>query len=109
MLSSLLFRLSISPLSHALRNAKGFESQYQRRPVRHLLFMDDLKVFEESKVRLDKTIKKVEGVSRAMEMSFGLPKCAVAHVRQGRVVRREPLRLESSGEMAEVPYGGTYR
>lgn len=51
-LSPLLFCLCIAPLSKVLNGEKGFTSQYQPRPITHLLFMDDLKIYAESQAEL---------------------------------------------------------
>ena len=62
-LSPLLFVLAVAPLSSFLGLAGGFSSPHHESPVTHLLFMDDLKVFEESKVELDSTVEGVQGLS----------------------------------------------
>ena len=47
-LSPILFCLCVAPLSHCLRQREGFQSQWQTQAVTQLMFMDDLKVYEES-------------------------------------------------------------
>ena len=86
-LSPLLFCLCIAPLSHALYNGTGYESRFLARPLTHLLFMDDLKVFDESQENLQKKVKAVEDTSSAVGMELGLKKCAVAHIVGGKVVQ----------------------
>ena len=56
-LSPLLFVLAVAPLSSFLGLSGGFSSPHHESPVTHLLFMDDLKVFEENKVELDSTVE----------------------------------------------------
>jgi hypothetical protein len=51
-LSPLVFWLCVAPLSHALSERKGFNSNYQVKTITHLMFMDDLKLYEESKGEL---------------------------------------------------------
>lgn len=77
-LSPLLFCLTVAPLSNELREGRGFRSEFQRHPVTHLMFMDDLKVYEENSEKLESTLRKVEDISTAIGMSLGLRKCAVA-------------------------------
>ena len=84
-LSPLLFCLCVAPISHALSVGGGFKSRFQPKPVTHIFFMDDLKVYEECKQDLEATLSMVEGVSEAVGMKLGLKKCAVAHMRAGRV------------------------
>ena len=50
--------------------------------------MDDLKVYEESKRDLEATLSMVEAISEVVGMKLGLRKCAVAHMRAGRVRSR---------------------
>ena len=60
-LSPLLFSLVVAPLSKLLGVAGGFGSPYQQAPVTHLLYMDDLKVYEESQAELESTLAVVDG------------------------------------------------
>lgn len=70
-MSPLLICLCVAPLSHEPRmKEKGFiESEYQLSPITHLMFMDDLKVYEQSKSQLDNTVRVVEKVSEALGMT----------------------------------------
>lgn len=85
-LSPLLFCLSVAPLSHALRSGGGYRSQFQMEPLTHLMFMDDLKVYEQSPQELEATSQVAENVTGAVGMKLGAKKCAVAHMRAGRIV-----------------------
>ncbi len=73
------------------------------------MFADNLKVHEEAPEKMRQTMRKVEDVSGAMGMTMGLRKCAVAHVRGGRVVRTGPLRLKPGTCICEIGDGHTYR
>ena len=46
------------------RESKGFESRHLAKPLTHLSFIDDLKVFETSKRDLQLTLDKVETLAR---------------------------------------------
>lgn len=105
-LSPLLFCLCIAPLSRVLSRRPGFSSRYQEEPVCHQFFMDDLKVYEEDKERLDETAGIVE---EAMGMTLGLRKCATAHAIRGRVVEQGDTVLPTGGTMEEVQYGQSYK
>ena len=87
-LSPLLFCLAVAPLSSMLRQAGGFKSQYQPRPITHLMYMDDLKVYETDPEELEATAVRVESTSNAFGMQLGADKCRVAHLKRGRVVER---------------------
>ena len=69
--------------------------------------MDDLKVFEESKTELESTLGVVEGLASAVGMSLGVRKCAVAHLRAGRV--RQLGGITSSGDEIEELGEWSYR
>ena len=106
-LSPILFCLSIAPLSHGLRKMRGFQGRHQT--VSHLLFMDDLKIFAESREDLRKATMEGWKVSTALGMQFGLGKCAVAHAKAGRIAAGDALRLQSGATIPNVQYGETYR
>ena len=75
-LSPLLFVLTVAPLSSFLRLAGGVQSAHHESAVTHLLFMDDLKVFERSQEDLEATVEGVEGLSAAVGITLGARKCA---------------------------------
>ncbi len=79
-LSPLLFCLAVSPLSEALRERVGFQSKFHVMPVTHQMYVDDLKLYAESKEMLERMVGVTEEVSAAVGMEFGLKKCAVAHL-----------------------------
>ena len=55
-LSPLLFCLSVAPLSELLISGGGFDSEFQCKPLTHLSFMDDMKLYEESREELEATV-----------------------------------------------------
>ena len=77
-LSPLIFVLAVALLSSFLRIAGGYSVAHYASPVTHLLFMDDLKVFEESKAEVESTLEVAERLARAVGMSLVARKCAVA-------------------------------
>lgn len=70
------------------------------------MYMDDFKVYEESRARLEDTMETIEEVSGAVGMVLGLRKYAVAHVKAGRVERGGSMGLRTG---REIPEGDTYR
>ena len=103
-LSPLLFCLCIAPLSHVLRAGGGFRSAFHEEPITHVF----LKVYEESKEELEATMTVVNGTSRAVGMRLGLRKCAVAHMRAGRV-RRGGGVAAGGAFVEEVKEGEAYK
>ena len=74
-----------------------------------LLFMDGLKVFDESQEKLQKKVEVVEDTSSAVGMELGLKKCAVARIVGGKVVQGGSLILATGAAIEDVEYGSTYR
>ena len=69
--------------------------------------MDDLKVFERSQEDLEAVVEGLEGLSTAVGMTLGAGKCAVAHLRAGRLRQRGGV--EFQGDDIEEISGSTYR
>ena len=68
---------------------------HPERPISHLLFMDDLKVYAGDKDKLGKVVDLVDDVSVPMGMNLGLRKRAVAHMIGGVVCQEgEDLTLK---------------
>jgi hypothetical protein len=84
-LSPLLFIISLFPLSHILRNSNyGFrKTKDPVKPISHLLYMDDIKLFGKNSKELHNLISIVKDYSDRMKMSFGLEKCKIVHVKRG--------------------------
>lgn len=49
------------------------------------------------------------GISEALEMSLGLPKCSMVLMVAGKLTKRGPTNLPTGQRIEEVPYGETYR
>ena len=82
---------------------------YLDTPVTHLFFMDDLKMYAESQETLGDTLVVMDRVSHVVGMELGLRKCAVPHVRHGKVVDGENYLLPEERTIECVAQGGTYR
>lgn len=107
-LSPLLFCLVIAPVSWALRKGLGFNSRYHQQPLTHQFFMDDLKIYADSKRALRRASRRAERSARAVGMKLGLRKCATCHIEKGRIVEGGDLHL-AEGTITEVEYGSTYK
>lgn len=70
------------PLTLVLQKMRaGYRLAKDMKPISHLLFMDDLKLYGASKDQLDSLVQVVRIVLQDIKMSFGLDKCAVLEVR----------------------------
>ena len=87
---------------------EGVYSAFHGSPVTHLMFVDDLKIYEESAAELQSTLEVAEGFSVAVGMTLGVRKCAVAHLRAGRVRSQGGVETERS-TINEISRGDSYR
>ena len=85
-LSPLLFVLCMIPFSLILRKAKfGYELGDKKTRIKHLLFMDDLKLFAKSNDQIDSLVSTVYTVSEDIGMEFEIKKCEVLVPKQAKV------------------------
>jgi len=94
-LSPILFIMSLFPLSHViLNNELGYkmkltkptkENGSDKIRINHLLYMDDIKLYAESPQQLQRLINAVKDYSDSMKMKFGLEKCKIVDVVNGRL------------------------
>ena len=76
------------------------------KPINHLLFMDDLKLYGASKDQLDSLVQVVRIFSQDIKMSFGLDKCAVLEMRRGRQVGSSGIELPGDQHIGEIEEEG---
>ena len=106
-LSPLLFVLIMLPLTLVLRKVRaGYRFSKEMKPVNHLLFMDDLKLYGANKDQLDSLVQVVRIFSQDIRMSFGLDKCAVLEMRRGRQVGSSGIDLPDDQHIREVEEEG---
>jgi hypothetical protein len=83
--SPLLFCIAMAPISYALNKTNiGYtttagKSKRLQMTLSHLFYMDDLKLYADSRENLMKLIEKVESISAAISMNLNTKKCAKAH------------------------------
>ena len=106
-LSPLLFVMIMAPLSMILNGeTKGYKFGNAGKLVNHLLFMDDLKLYASSQRELDSLVRVVESYSRDIGMEFGMDKCAVLVMKDGKQVASEGVELPSGDVMKDVDEEG---
>ena len=106
-LSSLLFVLSMIPLTIFLKRENiGYKFGKEQKMTNHLLYMDDLKLYDRSEQELESLIDVVRVFSRDIGMEFGLEKYAVLVLKQGIKVRCEGIVLPGGQMMGEVDENG---
>ncbi len=82
-LSPLLFCLFLAPLSTSLSKRRGVVNGTLYTKITHTLFVDDLKIYAQSRDALKQSLKEVEQVSRAVGMKLYCKKCATATMVRG--------------------------
>ena len=87
-LSPLLFVTGLILLSHTLRKVNaGYQlGKGQHKEINHLLFMDDLKLYENSKKEAERLTNTVTIFSKYIAMEFGISKCAHITMNTGKLV-----------------------
>jgi hypothetical protein len=109
-LSPLWFCLALNPMSSLLNGTQcGYKiDKNGHKKLNHLLFMDDLKLYSESREKLRSLIKTVEIFSKDISMTFGLDKCAIVSIRRGMTENQEEtfLGIEELEEHAVYKYLG---
>jgi hypothetical protein len=114
--SPLLFCLAMAPISHALNNTKcryttssGKFSKLQL-SLSHQFYMDDLKLYAESKESLAELLLVVTSISSAISMKINSKKCAVAHFVPKRLRKEEKVEDDQPKDEGETQNleGGLY-
>ena len=102
-LPSLLFIVIMLSLTLVLRKMRaGYRQAKDMKPINHLLFMNDLKLYGVNKDQIDSLIQVVRIFSKDIKMSFGLDKCAVLEIRRGRQVDSSGIDLPDAQHIAEI-------
>ena len=95
------------PLTWLLRRAKaGYEWGNKGFKLNHLLFMDDLKLFDKSKNQIDSLVQTVHIFSEDIGMQFGIKKCGVLIMERGKVIRTDGIRLRVGSYMKNIDEAG---
>ena len=84
-LSPLLFCLALAPIRNILKKANiGYKIGNTK--VSNLLYIDDLKCYAKDDVEMERCRALIEEFSADIAMTFGLQKCAIIHMKKGKVV-----------------------
>ncbi|CAK1595194.1 unnamed protein product [Parnassius mnemosyne] len=110
-LSPIWFCLSLNPYWSTL--LEGFRRRFQLRKggtkVTHLFYMDDLKLFASSRSHLMELLNITCDFSNSIRMELGTDKCAVLHVKRGRVAKSEDIEFSMSISINTLSEAETYR
>ena len=100
-LSLLLFCIGLNPLSQIItKSGYGYKLK-SGATVRHLLYMDDIKLYAKNERDIDSLIHLTRVYSEDIRMSFGLEKCGRIIARRGKVIKTDGLELPA-GHIADM-------
>ena len=106
-LSPLLFVLCMVPLTWLLRRAKtGYEWRNKGFKLNHLLFMDDLKLFAESKSEIDSLIQSLLIFSEDIGKQCGIKKSGVRIMKTGKIIRTNCIRQPDAKHLKDIDETG---
>lgn len=110
-LSPLWFCLALNPLSQMLNNnSYGYIINKERNVrISHRLYMDDLKLYARNAEELKKLLSIVESFSQAIRMEMGVEKCAVIHVKRGRIIEGEKMILTNEEALPHLEPHESYK
>ena len=99
-LSPLLFVIGLIPLSHILRKLNaGYQiGKGQHKKINHLIFMDDLKLYENNEKETERLTNIIRIFLKDIAMEFGISKCSHVTMKVGKLVSVGGIEL-SSGEV----------
>ena len=87
-LSPLLFVLSMAPLSLTLKKVNAcYKWRMKEYKLNHLLFMDDLKLYDKSEEQTNILLGTVYVFSKDIGMEFGIKKCGILTMKRGNIVK----------------------
>ena len=98
-----VWRSHVAPDPSAAKEA-GYRLAKDMRPINHLLFMDDLKLYGAIKDQLDSLIQVVRIFSEDIKMSFGLESALSWKLEKGRV-DKSGIDLPDDQRIEEVEEG----
>ncbi|XP_044745135.1 uncharacterized protein LOC123306999 [Coccinella septempunctata] len=110
-LSTLWFCLAMNPLSRLLNdNRYGYiiDTRSNTR-ITHQLYVDDLKLYATNEEQLRCLMRIVTSFTQTIKMEMGLDKCAVIHVKRGKLTRRGEMFVRDELAIKELGPDETYK
>ncbi len=110
-MSPLLFCMSLFPLTNEMRNMnKGYLVEKNTKPISHLFYIDDLKLYARSENELADLIRTSKTFSEDIGMNFGLNKCAKVTIKGGKVCENSSIASKDlSSEIRSLGYNAAYK
>ena len=95
-LSPLLFLIAKMPLNHILRKCTdGYKLSESQEKINHLKYMNDIKLLQKNEKKLEILIHAVRIYSQDIGMEFGIEKCAMLVMKNGKRHLTEEMELQN--------------
>ncbi|XP_053691501.1 uncharacterized protein LOC128740015 [Sabethes cyaneus] len=110
--STLWFCLAMNPLSRTLnRTSYGYKlkSGTTRTKITHTFYMDDLKLFAETKDQLHQLLQVVSTFSNDIRMELGIDKCRLVNIHRSKVMDAKSFRVNPREEIRSMVEGESYK
>ncbi|XP_044755067.1 uncharacterized protein LOC123314020 [Coccinella septempunctata] len=110
-LSTLWFCLALNPLSKLLNNNRyGYLVDTRSNvKINHQLYIDDLKLYAANEEQLRSLLRIVISYTKDIRMEMGLDKCAIIHVKRGKLAQGGEIFVENDLAIQELSQGETYK
>ncbi|XP_044751668.1 uncharacterized protein LOC123311664 [Coccinella septempunctata] len=110
-LSALWFCLALNFLSKLLNEGNyGYAiDKIKNIRITHQLYVDDLKLYATNEEQLMRLLRIVASFSQTIRMEMGLDKCAVIHVKRGRLVDGEEMLVQDGIAIQRLAPEETYK
>ena len=77
--------------------------------INHLMFMDDIKLYAKNESELDALVQSVRVVSNDICMEFGVQKCAMLVIKQGKVIESNGIDLPNNETIKSIHEENGYK
>ena len=105
-----MFVLALIPLSLILRKTKAsYEFSGSKEKINHLLFKDDLKLYNCNEKGLDLLVQTICVFSEDIGMEFHIKKCAMLVIEKGKIVKSVGIELPDGKVIKSLQEGESYR
>ena len=105
-----MFVLALIPLSLTLRKVKAeYEFSESKEKINHFLFMDVLKLHSRNEKGLDSLVQTVRVFSEDKRMEFGIEKCAMLVMEEGKIVNSVGIELPNGKVIKTLQEGENYK
>ena len=109
-LSSLLVIAALIPRTHLLRKTKlGYQTSKSSKKISDLLYMDDLKLYGKTAVKLESLVNTVRIFSSDISMEFGFDKCTTLAMYRGNMQKTEGIRLPNNSMIRSLELHEGYK